>query len=458
MANDALLADAELSNVALARSVVAAGAREGIHLGTTATTVARMLTGAQPRWPVTRLVAAVLSKRLGYSIGVSDCGFTDRSEPDTTDYFECSRTVGGTIGLVAELSGKDMARRNFLMGSAFTAAAFAQPALMALTVPPVASAASTGGGRITASEVQVALETVRHYEGQHRRYGGAAVHQQLVQFLNAQAVRAQEASYTEAVGRQLLSALSQGTVLAALTAVECGRHALAQRYYTQALNLAMHAADRPFAANVLSEMSRVAIDIAHASGSEADTIHNGQHAAALARSALEVAGPTATPALISYLHAIEARGFAALGDARATSEAVANAQRAFDRVHGEEPEWFSFYGEADIRSDIGQCLRDTGRPNQGVALLERSLTALPAGRVTARAKTKVHIAAAYLELREFEQAAKVADEAVAEIGSLASQRSRDRVRALQHRVRRHGKENRLTELDRKLTEFLADKH
>ncbi|MGH3813336.1 MAG: hypothetical protein ACRDUV_12910 [Pseudonocardiaceae bacterium] len=60
----ALLDEAEMSNAGLARAVVNAAAREGRHLATSTTSVRRMLDGAQPRWPVPRLVAAVLSRRL----------------------------------------------------------------------------------------------------------------------------------------------------------------------------------------------------------------------------------------------------------------------------------------------------------------------------------------------------------------------------------------------------------
>ena len=415
-----------------------------------------MLQGSQPRWPVPRLVASVLAKRVGYAVEVADCGFVENVEAaDTFDGMRCCPTVDGTIGVVTELSGRDIGRRNFLMGSAFAAAAFAEPVLLALTVPPTAVAAQTGGSRVGASDVRMVLETVRHFETQLRRYGGASIHSQVAHFVHEQAERAGGAAYTETIGRGLFSALAQATQVASLTAVDAGRHALAQRYNTQALNLALHAGDRSYAANALSEMSRNTTDIANASPTEADRIRNGQHAAALAKSALEVAGTT-TPALTSYLHAIEARAFAVLGDTRATEEAVNNAQRAFERARGEEPDWFGFYGEADLMADVGQCLRDIGRPRQGLALLERSVQALPAGRVTAKAKTKVHIAAAYLELREYEQAATTAEQAVAEIGSLSSQRSRDRVQALRQRVRRHGDGRELSEMDDRLTEFLGE--
>ncbi|MGH3805474.1 MAG: hypothetical protein ACRDRU_02285 [Pseudonocardiaceae bacterium] len=62
--NGALLEEAEMSNAELARAVVSASALEGQQLGTSASTVRRMLEDAQPRWPVPRLVATVLSRRL----------------------------------------------------------------------------------------------------------------------------------------------------------------------------------------------------------------------------------------------------------------------------------------------------------------------------------------------------------------------------------------------------------
>ncbi|MDQ3403409.1 MAG: hypothetical protein M3548_08435 [Actinomycetota bacterium] len=52
LALSVLLDDAGMSNAALARAVVVAGAKEGIHVGTNPTSVKRMRNGSQPRWPV----------------------------------------------------------------------------------------------------------------------------------------------------------------------------------------------------------------------------------------------------------------------------------------------------------------------------------------------------------------------------------------------------------------------
>ncbi|GLZ34708.1 hypothetical protein Lesp02_68950 [Lentzea sp. NBRC 105346] len=441
-----LLAESGLSNGALARAIIAMGAKEGLHLATTTTSVKRMLDGAQPRWPVPRLVAKALTMRLGYQVGIEDCGFVDRSPVgDTFDGCACSPTAAGTIAIVVELSWRDMNRRNFLMGSAFTAAAFAQPAWLALTVPPDHDRSHEGGARIGSPDVEVLKSMVRQFELLHRRHGGGVSRPHVVQFVHHQARAALHGSYSDKVGRELYSAVAQATWLAGLNTVDSGRHALGQRYYTQALNLALHAGDRLYAANVLAEMSRVTIEVGQVSGAVSDA----QNAAGLARSALQVANGRATPALGAYLHAIEARGLALLGDAKGTAKALDDARRSFER-EGDEPDWMSFYGESDLMSDIGQCLRDTGRPQQGVAMLERALAGLPEHRVTARAKTQIHIAAAYVELGDYDGADHVAGEALQTIGGLSSSRIVERVKSLRRRANR-----RHADLDERIAGFLA---
>jgi hypothetical protein len=70
-----VLDEAGMSNAALARVVVTVGAEEGVNVGTNTTSVKRMLDGCQPRWPVPRLVAKVLSRHLQREISITECGF-----------------------------------------------------------------------------------------------------------------------------------------------------------------------------------------------------------------------------------------------------------------------------------------------------------------------------------------------------------------------------------------------
>jgi tetratricopeptide (TPR) repeat protein len=447
------MAEAGISNAGMARAIVLAGRDQGVHLATTTTSVSRMVGGTQPRWPVPRLVAEVLTKRLGYAVTVATCGFTDQNPTgDTFDGFKFSPTVDGTMATVVELSGRDLNRRNFMIGSAFAAASFAEPAWFALTASPPGDLSRASGSRIGASDVEVLVDTVRHFENQQRKHGGGRIREQIIQFLNSQTRMAREASFTDHTGEALYSGIAQTAFLAGLTSIDTGRHALGQQYFTQALTLAMHTGDRIFAANILAEMSRETIDIGQRTPEPSDS---GQHAASLARSALQVSGGSATPRVAAYLHAIEARGLSLLGDRAGATDALNNAQRAFDRGDADEPGWVSHYGEADLISDVGQCLRDIGRPQQGLALLTRAADLLPAHRVTAKAKTQIHIAAAHLELGDYDQADKTTANALTDISALSSARTLDRVRALQHRARRHRPTRVLRTIDDRITEFLG---
>ncbi len=337
-----------------------------------------------------------------------------------------------------------------MVGSAAVAAVFAEPAWLAMTAVPGGDLGRAGGSRIGMADVEVLRSVLRNFEVLHRRHGGGLLRAQVVQLLNQQSRRAVEGSYSDEVGGHLLSALSELAFLAGLITVDTGRHALGHRYYTQALGLAMRAGDKSSGGNVLAEMSRETIDLsARATGD--DVLDAGQHAAALARSALYVVGDRATPAVSAYIHAIEARGLAVLGDTKGVLRALGEAQRAFERGPAEEPAWLGYYTEVDLTSDIGQCLRDSGRPRQGLVMLERALYALPEGRVTSRAKTQIHIAAAQLALRDFEAADHVTAAALDSVGGLSSERTVERVRALRRRAGQVG----AGRVGERITAFLA---
>ncbi|MGH3425960.1 MAG: hypothetical protein ACRDQZ_00020, partial [Mycobacteriales bacterium] len=329
-----LLDEAQMSNAALARAVVSAGAREGTHLGTSTTSVQRMLEGSQPHWPVPRLVASVLSQRLRREVGVTECGFVDCAPPgdDPYDGLSCSGTLEGTVRTIVELSGQDMRRRKFLMGSVFNAAAFSEPALFALTVPPATSTARVAGRRVGMAEVEMLTEQVTHLRQLDYRYGSGRLREQVVSLLHREANQLLHGTYSEKIGKALLIAVAQVTKLAGFTAADVGRPALAQRYFIQGLDLAMAAGDRRYAAAVLSEMSAMTVQIGQNALTEDDRFRNGRQGVALARAGLAVTQGTATPAQAAELHALEARGFALSGDVKEARRAVLEAQRCYESV------------------------------------------------------------------------------------------------------------------------------
>ncbi|HEX7658076.1 MAG TPA: hypothetical protein VF444_01245 [Pseudonocardiaceae bacterium] len=458
-----LLDEARLSNAALARSVVAAGAEEGVHIGTNTTSVARMLDGAQPRWPVPRLVAKVISRQLRREIGVTQCGFADRvsAADDPYDGLQCSGTLDGTVRTVVELSGRDMDRRRFLLGSAFTAAAFSEPALFALTMPPAENAARVAGRRIGMSDVEILTENIAHLRRLDHRYGSGRVREQVVQLLNREANTILHGTYSEKTGKALLSAVAQVSRLAGSMAADLGRHSLAQRYYIQALNLAMGAGDRLYAANVLSNlMSRMTVQIGHGAINDDDRLRHARQAIALARAGHSVAHGSATPVLSSLLYAVEARGHALLGDASATRTAVRQAEQHYARARlGEEPTWLSYYTEAELAADLGRCLRDVGEPEQGGKLIKHAMDTYEPWRVRSRCFVQTDLATAHLVAGEYEHAAGLGRDAVRTASLVSSTRTLDRLCTLQRRIRPLRASSRdLAELDKRITDLINRTH
>ncbi|MGH3623196.1 MAG: hypothetical protein ACRDQ5_15595 [Sciscionella sp.] len=455
----ALLDEAGMSNTALAHAIVTAGAEEGVHVGTNTTSVKRMLDGCQPRWPVPRLVARVLSRHQHREVSITECGFADHSpaSDDRYDGLRCSGTLDGTVRTVVELSGRDMDRRKFLLGSAFSAAAFSEPALFALTVPPVESTARARGRRVGMADVEVLTEQVTHLRTLECRYGAGRVREQLVQLLHHEANQLLHGSYTETTGKALLTAVANATWVTGYMAWDVGRHSLAQRYYIQALDLAMTAGDRRYAAYVLSQMSWMTAQIGRNAPTEHDQLRNARQSVALARAGRTIADGAATPALAAQVHAMEGGGLALLGDGNAALRAVREAERHYEHFRpNEEPPWLGVYTEAGFATDLGCCIRDMGEPDHAATLMTQALDSVEPWKVSGRCAIQTGLATTHLVGRDLEQAAAVGRDAVRTAAEVSSTRALDRLRTLQRQVRPlRTSSPHLVELDERITDLLT---
>ncbi|MGH8922543.1 MAG: hypothetical protein ACRD0H_30105 [Actinomycetes bacterium] len=453
-----LLDEAEMSNTALAGAVVAAGGREGIHLGTSSTTVRRMLDGCRPHWPTPRLVAAVLSGRLQREISVTDCGFADCTPPgeDPYDGLRCCGTLEGTVRTVVELSGRDMRRRKLLVGSVFSMAAFAEPTLYALIVPPALSTARAGGRRVGMADVEILTEQIANLSKLGLQYGAGRVREQMVALLHREANQLLHGTYSEKTGRALLSAVARATCMSGVMSGDVGRPSLAQRYHIQALDLAMRAGDRCFGANILQEAGRLTVRLGEnaPTGQDNNTSQHGRQAVALARAGLSIAQDTATPALAAKLHAVEARGFALLGDARETRLAVAAAQRYYESASPEDRALlYTINGFGD---DLGNCLGRIGDTEQAITMSTLALNDIEPWMVRPLCLVQTGLALTHLHSRELEQAAEYGRQALRTAATLSSTITVERLRTLHRQAHPlRSASPPLRDLDDRLTTFLA---
>jgi hypothetical protein len=433
------------------------GGTGGGQAASTADTTVR--DGTQPHWPVPRLVSAVLARNLRREVSLAECGFTPPAVAtnDQVDGLNCAGTLVGTVRTVASLSGQDLNRRRFLMGSAFAVTGFAQPALFALTLPAEADVARQHGRRVGGADIEVLTEQLTHLRRLDHRFGAGRVREQVVGVVNRASNLALHGSYNDATGRALLEAVAHGTWLAGLMASDLGRHALAQRYYTQSLNVAVSAGARAYAANVLSHMSRLTMQLGQA-GTVDDRALYARQAIALARTGLTLADGSATPAVKALLHAVEARGLSQLHDTTAARTALRSAEADYARHReGEEPTWMSFYTQAELDADLGRALNDLGETAPAVRRLTSALDGYEPWRARSRCFVSTDLAATHLNADEPDAALVAGRAAISAAVPIASVRARERLCTLQAAAGSAAARSRSArDLHEELTHFLTE--
>lgn len=347
-----LIAETGFTYAGLADRVNKLGwATHNVRLGHDKSSVSHWLRGRVPHPPTPELVAAALTARLGYEVTVEDIGLRRQGRStERADGFVVADSPQGTAQVVATLTGRDMRRRDLLVGAGFTAAAFAQPVLYAVTTQAAPLVAVEAGRRVGFSDVEAIRATTVHFRQLDQSHGGAHLRTQVVRVLNHEATNARTASYSEAVGVALFSALAELTCLAGYLTFDAGRHALAQRYYVQSLNLAQHARDRTFTAVALSCMSF-----------QATYLGRAREGVALASAARQHVGPTGNAHAVAMFDALQARGHALLGDQRATHAALHNAEKNLARADAsEQTRWLTYFTEAELAAHSAYCFRDLG--------------------------------------------------------------------------------------------------
>ncbi|TVL94528.1 regulator [Streptomyces sp. SAJ15] len=196
------------------------------------------------------------------------------------------------------------------------------------------------------------------------RFGGEHARHSVVQYLNCDVAPLLTGQYTEAVGRALFSTVAESTLLAGWMSYDACQHGLAQRYFLQALRLAQDGDDRRLAGSILSATSHQATFLGHFT-----------EAATLARAARMGIAGVATPTLMAQFHAMEARALARTGDTRACELALTEATKALEsRNSSDEPEWITYFDEAELAAEAAHCFRDVSSARQAVAHAENAMS------------------------------------------------------------------------------------
>jgi ATP/maltotriose-dependent transcriptional regulator MalT len=133
-------------------------------------------------------------------------------------------------------------------------------------------------------------------------------------------------------------------------------------------------------------------------------------AATLARAARMGISGVATPTLSAQFWAMEARALARTSDHHAAQQALTEAERSLDRRNnGDEPEWITYFDDAELSAEAAHCFRDLNSARRAV---EHAGNAMSGSRIRSDFFATMVLADAHLRAGDIEEACRVALDAL----------------------------------------------
>ena len=233
-----------------------------------------------------------------------------------------------------------------------------------------------------------------------------------------------EHTYTEPVGRSLLSIAAEQAQQAGWAAFDSGEDAVARRLYEASSAAARLAGDPALAGNALSLLAYLQIDNAQsgvqAAAASCDTargVSNSVRALMLERCA--------------FAHA-------SAGDQHRAEQSLDQAQHVLARGEDQpDPDWVFWADQREFQLITGRCWAELHRPQRAVPILESVLAQYPDAQARDKAVYSTWLAGAYLDLGEVERAAQVLEDALDLSEGVASVRPARRVALLARRLDPH---------------------
>ncbi|AZM62113.1 MULTISPECIES: hypothetical protein [unclassified Streptomyces] len=241
----------------------------------------------------------------------------------------------------------DVLRRAFMTGGGATVAA---ASLSPYGFASDASAAQRAVRRAGASDAGALEEAVRRIRLLDDRHGADGLYRRA-----AAPLRAAYALLDAGVARQrtadrLYSGAGELAISVGWLAHDSGRFDDARSHYAEALATSRVTGDAGLEAHAFCNTAFLARDAGRP-----------REAVRAAQAAQRVARPLGSPRLLSLLALREAGGWAGLADRSGCEQALARAAAYFERGPSEaDPEWMSFYGEAELEGLEAQCWSTLG--------------------------------------------------------------------------------------------------
>jgi hypothetical protein len=412
-----------------------AGERGHRHVQPDARRVRAWRQGERPRDPVPAVMLEVLSERIGASLTLSDVGL-DRSGVHGAQWVgprSLIQTITELItfargNLILGRRGPDPRAQEFLEG----------PDLLRIAQSWTTEAADSsnigiGRGRKRIDDQDVAqirsvTETFRILDNS---YGGGLTLEAVTGQLISTASLAGDTTYTEEVGRKLITEIGDLATVAGWMCHDVSMHTAAQRYFLMALHAAREADAPNLIAHVLSCMARQAGHLGRP-GDALELVHLARYGAR----------HTATPTIGALLHGLEARYYAMMGKLKEFDRAAGQAEAAFaDRDPTQDPAWVTYFDASEYYATLGICNQIAartvapGRASRAIDMIGQALAHRDSSRVRSLAFDHLGLARAYLCAGELESAEAAGTTALELIGKVSSARVRDRLHELLRETR-----------------------
>ncbi|MDN3020984.1 hypothetical protein [Streptomyces sp. S.PB5] len=387
----ALLDESGWTQEALARAVNAAAAEIGLRLRYDRTSVAHWLTGARPRADVVRLLAEVLSRRLGRPVSAATLGLDPAPTSPSTLLRRPAREA------LADLAGidADPHRRHHLVHLPYRLD-LPDSDTDPDTDPDEPTALSREPARpfrrVGAAEVRALQLAVDAFAPLTDSLGGGHGRTALAAFLADDVTGWLQAHADDRTRHDLLTGAARLALLLARTHIDQYAHGLAQGYLRIALSLATEADDPSTTVIILRTLSTQAHGIGHL-----------RTALRLAEAAENAA--RGTPSSVrSFLHAQLAVCRAADGDRRAAVVSLSCAERLGGRADEPSPGLFTSYASTALQYQRAQALSALHDHAGAVGALKTSLRNRSPADIRARALVSAGLARLHLRIGHLEEA------------------------------------------------------
>ena len=241
----------------------------------------------------------------------------------------------------------DVLRRAFMTGGGATVAA-ATLGPLGLTID--ATAAVRPPRRVGTPEATALEEAVRRIRLLDDRHGADGLYQRAAAPLRAAYALLEAGATRQTTAERLHSGAGELAISVGWLAHDSGRFDDARSHYAEALATARMTGDPALEAHAFCNTAFLARDAGRP-----------REAVRAAQAARRAAAPLGSPRLMSLLALREAGGWAGLADRTGCEQALARAQALFERGHSDaDPEWMSFYGEAELEGLEAQCWSTLG--------------------------------------------------------------------------------------------------